>query len=243
MKRALLDRLAALKAAGAPVVLITDLSTGMQTLLTERTQEGGFGLTAAQRDKALRMLAQDRSGLLIADEDEDADDDVEGAARLLAISHNPPLRLILAGATPVAQALAPMAALAGYAVTVLDPHGTFPDEARLPGVTADRSRPGDGGAALKIDSRTAVVSLSHDLDLEVPVLTAALQSSAFYVGASGDRRVRSKRLERLRAAGLSERQAARLQAPTGLEINPTTPAEIAVAILAQITAVLRRIDD
>jgi xanthine dehydrogenase accessory factor len=242
MKRALLDRLAALKLAGVPVALITDLSTGMQTLLTDQTQEGGFGLTAAQRDKALRMLAQDRSGLLVADED-DADDEIEGAARLSVAAHNPPLRLVLVGAVHIAQVLAPMAALAGYAVTVIDPRRAFAADARFPGVTVDHSWPDEGLAALGIDSRTAVVTLSHDPKLDDPALITALRSPAFYVGALGSRRTQSKRLERLRAAGLSERQSAGLHAPVGLEINAVTPAEIAVAILAQITAVLRRFVD
>jgi xanthine dehydrogenase accessory factor len=242
MKRALLDRLAALKIAGVPVVLITDLSTGMQTLLTARTQEGGFGLTPAQRDKALRMLAQDRSGLLVADDD-DGDDEIEGAARLSAVVHNPPPRLVLVGAAHIAQVLAPMAALAGYAVTVIDPRRAFANKARFPGVTVDHSWPDEGLTALGVDSRTAVVTLSHDPKLDDPALLTALRSPAFYVGALGSRRTQSKRLERLRAAGLSERQAACLHAPVGLEINAVTPAEIAVAILAQITAVLRRFVD
>lgn len=237
MKRALFDRLAALKQAKIPTALITDLSTGLHTLLTGETQEGGFGLTAAQRDAALRLLAGDRSGLLPRDED---DEELEGAARLFVAVHNPPPRLLLVGAVHIAQALAPMGGLAGYGVTVIDPRRAFAADARFPAVALRCQWPDEALAELAIDSRTAVVTLSHDPKLDDPALLTALRSPAFYVGALGSRRTHAKRLERLRAAGLSESELARVHAPVGLAIDALTPAEIAVSIMAQITAVRRR---
>lgn len=241
MKRALLERLAALRADKTPTALVTDLSTGMQTLVTAQTQEGGFGLTDRQKADVLRMLAHDQSGVLTAGDDDH--DDVESRARLLVVAHNPPVRLLIVGAAHIAQALAPMAALAGYAVTVIDPRGAFATAARFPNVDVRVEWPDDALAALIPDARTAVATLSHDPKLDDPALLAALRSPAFYVGALGSRRTHAKRLERLRAAGMSEKQLARIHAPIGLAIDALTPAEIAVSVVAQITAIRRRSDD
>lgn len=238
MKRALLEKLAANKAAKIPTALVLDLATGLQTLVTAAGQEGGFGLTEAQRVEALRMLAADVSGplMLAADDDEE----LEGAARLFVVAHNPPLRLLVVGAVHIAQPLAAMAALTGYAVTIIDPRAAFAAPTRFPGFDLRVQWPDEALAELTPDSRTAVAVLSHDPKLDDPALIAALNSAAFYVGALGSRRTHAKRLDRLRAAGVAESRLARIHAPIGLAINALTPAEIAVAIVAQLTAVRRR---
>lgn len=238
MKRALLEKLAANKAAKIPTAIALDLATGLQTLVTAAGQEGGFGLTEAQRAEALRMLAADVSGplKLAADDDEE----LEGAARLFVVAHNPPLRLLVAGAVHIAQPLAAMAALTGYAVTIIDPRAAFAAPARFPGFDLRVQWPDEALAELTPDSRTAVAVLSHDPKLDDPALIAALNSPAFYVGALGSRRTHAKRLDRLRAAGVAESRLARIHAPIGLAINALTPAEIAVAIVAQLTAARRR---
>ncbi|HRQ83352.1 MAG TPA: XdhC family protein [Azospirillaceae bacterium] len=238
MKRALLEKLAANKAAKIPTALVLDLATGLQTLVTAAGQEGGFGLTEAQRIEALRMLAADVSGplKLAADDDEE----LEGAARLFVVAHNPPLRLLVVGAVHIAQPLAAMAALTGYAVAVIDPRAAFATPARFPGFDLRVQWPDEALAELLPDSRTAVAVLSHDPKLDDPALIAALNSPAFYVGALGSRRTHAKRIDRLRAAGVAENRLARIHAPIGLGINALTPAEIAVAIMAQVTAVRRR---
>jgi xanthine dehydrogenase accessory factor len=155
------------------------------------------------------------------------------------VPYNPPLRLIVVGAVHIAQALAPMAASAGYAVTVVDPRSSFANPARFPGVTLVDEWPDDGLAALGIDTRTAVVTLTHDPKLDDPALQVALRSPAFYVGALGSTRTQAARRRRLLAGGLGEAEADRLRAPVGLPIGARTPAEIAVSVLAQITQDLR----
>lgn len=236
MKRTLLEKLVANKQAKIPTAVVLDLATGLQTLVTAAGQEGGFGLTPPQRAEVLRMLDADRSGPLKAGDDDEAED----AARLFVTAHVPPLRLLVVGAVHIAQPLAPMAALAGYAVTVIDPRAAFATQARFPGVDVRVQWPDEALAQLAPDGRTAVATLSHDPKLDDPTLIAALNSPAFYVGALGSRRTHAKRLDRLRAAGVGETRLSRIHAPIGLAINALTPAEIAVAIVAQMTALRRR---
>lgn len=133
-----------------------------------------------------------------------------------------------------------MAALAGYAVAVVDPRRAFASDQRFPGVTMIDDWPDDALAALSPDRRSAVVTLTHDPKLDAPALQAALRSEAFYIGALGSRRTHAARLERLCQAGFDERQLERIHGPVGLGIGAHSPAEIAVSILAQITQVAHR---
>ena len=114
MKRDILDRLLAAKAAAVPAALVTDLNSGLQTLVFEDAVHGGFGLEPDLLDEVRRRIRQDRSGLLVDPQDEDG-------FRLFVHVHNPAMRLLIVGAVHIAQALAPVAALTGYDVTVIDP--------------------------------------------------------------------------------------------------------------------------
>jgi xanthine dehydrogenase accessory factor len=163
---------------------------------------------------------------------------VEGEA--FTAIHNPALRLIVVGAVHIAQALLPMARLAGYDPSLIDPRDAFGSAARFPGETILHDWPDEAMAALKPDARTAVVTLTHDSKLDDPAIQAALASDCFYLGCLGSTRTHAKRLDRLRAAGIPEAQIARIHAPVGLDIGAKTPAEIAVSVLAQITQTLRR---
>jgi len=154
--------------------------------------------------------------------------------------HNPPLRMIVVGAVHIAQALLPMARACGYDPTLIDPRGAFGATARFPGEVISDDWPDEAMAALKPDARTAVVTLTHDPKLDDPALLAALASPAFYIGCLGSTRTHAKRLDRLRAAGVTDAQMAGLKAPVGLDIGAKSPAEIAVSIMAQITQTLRR---
>ena len=154
--------------------------------------------------------------------------------------HNPALRLIVVGAVHIAQALLPMARLAGYDPTLIDPRDAFGSAARFPGETILHDWPDEAMAALRPDARTAVVTLTHDSKLDDPAIQAALASDCFYLGCLGSTRTHAKRLDRLRAAGITDAQIARIHAPVGLDIGAKTPAEIAVSVLAQITQTLRR---
>jgi len=154
--------------------------------------------------------------------------------------HNPPLRLVVVGAVHIAQALVPMARLAGYDVTVIDPREAFASEARFPGTAIVHDWPDAALAAHGLDTRTAVVTLTHDPKLDDPAILAALAAPVFYLGCLGSPRTHAKRVDRLRAAGIDEATLARIHAPIGADIGASSPAEIAVAILAQLTERLRR---
>jgi len=176
-------------------------------------------------DQARARLASDQSGF---------DDDWFLAA------HNPPLRMAIVGAVHIAQALVPMARLAGYDVAVIDPREAFASEARFPDARLMAGWPDEALGEFGLDTRTAVVTLTHDPKLDDPAITSALRSAVFYLGCLGSKRTHAKRVVRLREAGFSDADIGRIHAPVGSDIGAKTPAEIAVSILAQITERLRR---
>jgi xanthine dehydrogenase accessory factor len=218
VRRATLDALLAAFRAQQPVALATDLASGEQRILEPAA-------SAAARD-ALR-----RDQCLSAEED---------GRRWFVQPWNPPLRMIVVGAVHIAQPLAAMAALAEYAVTIVDPRQAFATQERFPGVALVGDWPDAALRALAPDARTAVVALTHDPKLDDPALTAALRSPAFYVGALGSRKTHAARIERMRAHGFSDAELARIHAPVGLELGARSPAEIAVSILAEVTQRLRQ---
>ncbi|MGR3755669.1 MAG: XdhC family protein [Tranquillimonas sp.] len=154
--------------------------------------------------------------------------------------HNPPLRMAVVGAVHIAQPLLQMARLAGYDPVLIDPREAFASQPRFPDETLVHGWPDEALAAQRPDTRTAVVTLTHDPKLDDPALIVALRSDAFYIGALGSTRTHAKRLARLAEAGLSEAQLARIHAPVGLDIGARSPAEIAIAIMAEVTQRLRR---
>ncbi len=156
------------------------------------------------------------------------------------VIHNPPLRLYVIGGVHIAQALVPMAKIAGYDVTVIDPREAFASAARFPDTDLHVDWPDSALQSLGIDARTAVVTLTHDAKIDDMALATALTSEAFYIGCLGSTRTHAKRITRLTENGITAEQTARLHAPIGLDIGARTPAEIAVAVLAEITAALRR---
>jgi xanthine dehydrogenase accessory factor len=231
MKQALLERALAERDAGRPAAMVTALGAGTQSLVTPDRVEGDLALAGETLTAVRRALTDDRSGVVEA-----------GGERLFVQIFNPPLRLILVGAVHISQALAPMAALAGYKVTVIDPRRSFATAARFAGVELIAEWPDEAMAALGIDSRTAVVTLTHDPKLDDPAIESALRSPAFYIGALGSRKTHAGRLKRLAATGLAPADTARIHGPVGLAIGALSPAEIAISILAEITAVLHRAD-
>ena len=153
--------------------------------------------------------------------------------------HNPPLRMIIVGAVHIAQALAPIARMSGYDVTLVDPREAFGSAARFPDETILHDWPDEALAGLGLDARTAVVTLSHDPKIDDPAILTALGSDAFYLGCLGSTRTHAKRVARLEEAGLPPKKIARIHAPIGLNIKSRSPAEIAISIMAEITQVLR----
>ncbi len=152
---------------------------------------------------------------------------------------NPPLRLIVIGAVHIAQALAPMASLAGYHVTVIDPRRAFATDSRFPDVAMSGDWPDEAMQSLAPDRRTAVVALTHDPKLDDPGLDVALRSEAFYIAALGSRRTHAGRLERLKGLGHDETMLARIHGPAGVDIGAVSPAEIAISVMAELTRTLR----
>jgi xanthine dehydrogenase accessory factor len=148
----------------------------------------------------------------------------------------PPLRLLIVGAVRIAQTLAPMAVEAGFEVTVIDPRRAFATPERFPAFAVVREWPDKALPELGLDPGTAVVALTHDAKPDDMALGLALRSDAFYVGALGSRRTHAKRVARLKEAGYTDAEIARICAPIGLDIGARTPAEIAVSILAEVIA-------
>ncbi|HCQ67286.1 MAG TPA: XdhC/CoxI family protein, partial [Rhodobacteraceae bacterium] len=154
--------------------------------------------------------------------------------------HNPRPRLLIVGAVHIAQALVPMARLAGFDPIVADPRGAFAAEHRFPGEDIREAYADEVFGDIGLDTRTAVVTLSHDPKIDDPGLEAALGAEVFYIGALGSTRTHAKRMDRLAARGWSRQALARIHAPVGLDIGARSPAEIAVAILAELTQSLRK---
>lgn len=229
MKRRILDQVLQARAEKRPIALVTDLNDGQQTVVSGGGVHGSFGVTGADWERIRVMIHGDRSGPI----------EPEAGGRWFVQVLNPPLRLIVVGAVHIAQALVPMATLAGYDVTVVDPRRAFASDDRFPAVHLVDAWPDEALAALGLDGRTALVTLSHDPKLDDPALAAALVTQAFYIGALGSRRTQATRLNRLRARGFDDAALARIRGPVGLPIGALTPAEIAVSILAQMTETLR----
>lgn len=217
MPEALLAELCAARAAREAAAYVVDLDAGTRRL----ARVAGADAALAER---FRM---DRSGF-------------EPESRTFVGIHNPPLRLIVVGAVHIAQALVPMARIAGYDPVIIDPRETFGSEHRFPGERLLHDWPDDAVEAIGLDARTALVLLTHDPKLDDPALEKALRSKVFYIGALGSTRTHGKRLTRLEAAGFTEAEIARIHGPIGLDIGAAGPSEIAVSIMAEMTRVLRK---
>lgn len=216
-------RLAAARTAKQPVALATRLPDGRQLIWP------GDDAPPALAEALSIALDRDESGTVHL---------VDGETWMIA-AYNPPIRLIVVGAVHAAQALVRMATAAGYKAIVVDPRAAFATAERFPGVELVHEWPDDALDALKPDTRTAVITLTHDPKLDDPALDRALRSSAFHIGALGSRRTHARRLERLRALGHDESTLARIRGPVGLDIGAVTSPEIALSIIAEIVAVRR----
>lgn len=225
MKRDILTALTVHRKHKTACATVTNVHTGQQSLLFEGGETGDLALTEPQKSAVLRRMTADKSGL-------DGD--------LFVRVYAPPARLMIVGAVHIAQFLAPMAKLAGFEVAVIDPREAFVRSGSLSGVTAVAAWPDEGLNGLKPDTRTAIVTLTHDPKLDDPALIAALRSPAFYIGALGSKKNHAKRLQRLEAEGFNADDLARINGPVGLAINAQSPAEIAVSIMAQVIENLRR---
>ncbi|MDH4107106.1 MAG: XdhC family protein [Gammaproteobacteria bacterium] len=224
MKRELLETLVAAREHREPVVLARGLASGRQFIATLREFAGDDD----DVDPALRDAA--RAAL----DCEGARSVTVGAEAWLLQTLVEPARIVVVGAVHIAQALVPMALRTGYAVVLIDPRTAFASEERFPGIRIDHRWPGEAMPDLALDPQTAVVALSHDPKIDDPALEAAMDSDAFYIGALGSRGNQAKRRERYAARGYTDAQIDRIHGPIGLPLGGRSPAEIAVATLAEI---------
>jgi xanthine dehydrogenase accessory factor len=211
------------RAARRPVIVITDVANGNQRLV--KAADFAADPLHAELDRQLRM---GKSAMIEAD-----------GRKLFLNVYAPTARLVIIGAVHISQALAPLARSLDYDVTVIDPRTAFASPERFPDVSLVAEWPEVALPPLNIDHYTAFVAVTHDPKIDDPALLHAFEKNCFYIGALGSRKTHAKRADRLKAQGVSDADFARIHAPIGLSIGAVSPSEIAVSIMAQITAELR----
>ena len=218
-----LKKLNSERRARRPAVLVTDLVDGRDRVVCE-----GDVVAGALGDAVREAFRSSRSGTV----------EVDGRNFFLNV-HSPRLRLVIIGAVHISQTLAPMAKIGGYDVEIIDPRTAFATADRFPDIILHAEWPQDVLKARPLDGHTALAAVTHDPKIDDVALKAALDAGCFYVGALGSRKTHAKRGERLLALGVAPEEIARIHAPIGLDIGASSPVEIAIAILAQLVAVLR----
>jgi xanthine dehydrogenase accessory factor len=211
------------RAARRPVIVVTDTANGEQRLV-----KAADIATDPLRADLAKQLRMGKSGMIEA-----------GGKKLFLNVYAPTAKLVIVGAVHISQALAPLARALDYDVTIVDPRTAFASPERFPDVPLIAEWPDVALPPLDIDHYTAFVAVTHDPKIDDPALLHAFAKDCFYIGALGSRKTHAKRAERLRAQGASEADIARIHAPIGLDIGAVSPSEIAVSIMAEITAVLR----
>lgn len=220
----LLRKLNTERGARRAVVYLTDLGDGRDQVICEGDPVAGpLGQAVAS------AFRSGKSGIVEAEE-----------RQFFLNVHLPPARIVIVGAVHISQALAQMAAIAGFDVTIIDPRTAFATEERFAGVDLVAEWPEDALKTRPLDAYTALVAVTHDPKIDDFPLSQALAGGCFYVGALGSRKTHAKRVERLKALGHEDAEIARISAPIGLDIGAASPAEIAVAILGDIVQHLRR---
>jgi xanthine dehydrogenase accessory factor len=223
MKLNILSALNAERAARRAAIVVTNVESGAQRLV-KAADIGKEPLRAALADH----MRTGKSGM---------EETAEG--KIFLTVYVPPPQLIITGAVHISQALAPIGKLLNYDVTIVDPRTAFASPERFPDVKIVAEWPDVALPPLNVDRYTAFVALTHDPKIDDPALLHALSRDCFYIGALGSRKTHARRVERLKQQGVSEANVARIHAPIGLDIGAVSPAEIAVAIMAQITEKLR----
>ena len=224
MKLDILTALNTERAARRAAIVVSNIGTGEQRLV-KAAEIGKDPLKPILAER----LRSGKSGMA---------DSAEG--RVFLTVHVPAAQLVAIGAVHISQALAPIAKLLGYDVTVVDPRTAFASAERFPDVKVIAEWPDKALPLLSIDRYTAFVALTHDPKIDDPALTYALARDCFYIGALGSRKTHGRRVDRFKQQGVGDAEISRIHAPIGLNIGAVSPAEIAVSIIAQITESLRR---
>ena len=223
MKLDILRELNAERAARRAAVVVTDVASGAQRLV-----KAGDVSRDPLKDLIEKHIRSGKSGM------EETPD-----GKVFLTVHVPPAQLVITGAVHISQTLAPMGQLLGYDVTIVDPRTAFASPERFPDVPLIAEWPDVALPPLNVDHYTAFVAVTHDPKIDDPALLHAFARDCFYIGALGSRKTHAKRAERLKAQGASDADIARIHAPIGLSIGAVSPSEIAVSIMAEITAELR----
>jgi xanthine dehydrogenase accessory factor len=204
-------------------VVITDLGGGGDRLVHE-----GDAVPGLLGEAVANAFRSGKSGMVEA----------EGKSYFLN-AHLPQPRLVVIGAVHISQALAPLARVAGYPIEIIDPRTAFATGDRFPDTVLHAEWPEIVLKQQPLDSYTALAAVTHDPKIDDFALKAALDAGCFYVGALGSRKTHAKRVERLLALGATGDQIAGIHAPIGIDIGAASPAEIAVAVLAQVIRAFR----
>ncbi|MGV1788764.1 XdhC family protein [Rhizobium lusitanum] len=223
MDRPILARLNEMRRRRQAAILVSDLSGGPDRLIVE-----GDVLEGPLAEAVSSAFRSGRSSAV----------EIDGQSLFLNV-HLPPPRIVVIGAVHISQVLARMAALADFDVTIIDPRTAFATPERFEGIDLIADWPVDALKERPLDSYMALVAVTHDPKIDDEPIIQALRTDCFYVGALGSRKTHAGRMERLKRAGLTEAELARIHAPIGLPIGAASPAEIAVAILAEIIGSLR----
>jgi len=221
MKLNLLAELNSERAARRAAIVVTNVADGKQRLV-KAADIGKDPLRAVVAEH----LRSGRSGV---------EETAEG--RVFLTVYVPAPQLVITGAVHISQVLAPIGKLLGYDVTIVDPRTAFASPERFPDVKIVAEWPDTALPPLNVDHYTAFVALTHDSKIDDPALLHALSRDCFYIGALGSRKTHARRIERLKTE--TNADLTRIHAPIGLDIGAVSPAEIAVAIMAQITERLR----
>jgi xanthine dehydrogenase accessory factor len=211
------------RAARRAAIVVTDTATS-----TQRFVKGEDVAKDPLRELLQKHIRTGKSGM---------EETPQGQVFLTV--HVPPPKLVLIGAVHISQALAPMAKLLDYDVTIVDPRTAFATPERFPDVKLIAEWPETVLPSLGVDKYTAIVLVTHDPKIDDPALIHALERDCFYIGALGSRKTHAKRIARMKAKGFGDNVLSRIHAPIGLNIGAISPPEIAVAILGEITANLR----
>ena len=217
MRRETLQKLITARREGRSLVRAVNLASGEERLVDPALDTSALGkaANAAAREDASRRVVVENSDWFLT-------------------PYSVPWEIVIVGAVHIAQALAALAVPAGYHVRVIDPRAPYATDERFPGITVERAWPDEALATRPLTAHSALVALAHDPKLDDAALMAALQSPAFYVGALGSTRTHARRLARLGATGLGQTALAKIHGPVGLAIGARSPAEIAIAILAEL---------